>query len=120
MPPKSHGVWGSHILDPGRRWMKERTPNSTRYFHLFGLLINTAPNHQSTKFLSILFAHTPQTKKKHKSLGPAHMAAVAAAVVRSHLLGLLCSACFTRLASLGLHQVQATLAAQGKDGGGCG
>ncbi len=41
---KSHGVWGGHILDPGRRQMREGTPDYPRYFHLFGLLINTAPN----------------------------------------------------------------------------
>ncbi len=54
------------------------------------------------------------------ALGPAHTAAVAAAVVLSRLLGLLHSACFTRLAPLGLRWVQAALAAQGEDGGGCG
>jgi hypothetical protein len=36
------------------------------------------------------------------------------------LLGSLCSACFTWLALLGLRRVQAALAAQGEDGGGCG
>ncbi len=43
---------------------------------------------------------------------------MAEAVARSGFLGLLCSACFTWLALLGLHWVQAVLAAQGKDGGG--
>ncbi len=41
-------------------------------------------------------------------------------MVRSDLLGSLHSACFTRLALLGLCRVQAAPTAQGKDGGGNG
>ncbi len=32
VPPKSHGIWGSHIPNPGQRWMREGTPNFPRNF----------------------------------------------------------------------------------------